>query len=220
MKHCRTFCLASPSGAPGGRPRPTGARPRFSLPQFLAQNASVDARISPTRDPGYGSNTHGIAFLTRHINSGVLLFTETKKDMAISCAYTTITHTLAYAPCILHFPITHDTNDVTEFSRWRMAHDFKEGIRYGGGGGKWGKGRKYHIHFCFFLVSFLDQVVGESVFFFWVYPFPPLFSHMFFIFSIFLLFWANFSRPPNFCGGVVFLEFGGQQHRRNCISPS
>lgn len=77
------------------------------------------------------------------------------------------------------------------------------------GGGKLGKGRKYHIHFYFFLVSFLDQVVGESVFLFLGLPFPSfVFTHGFYL-LYFLLFWGNFSRSPIFVEGWFLWSLGG-----------
>lgn len=64
-RYCRTSCLASLSGAPGGRPRPTQSQTPFSLPQFLAQNAFGRCANIPDPGPRICPNTYGrhIAYL-------------------------------------------------------------------------------------------------------------------------------------------------------------
>lgn len=159
MKHCRTSCLASFRGPGGPRRGPHRTRPRFSLPQFLAQNAFGRCANIPDPGPRICPNTYG-----RHIQLGRFsshtcthsgsyperLFTTEKTWRFLAHIPQPPTHTCIRSN-ISQILITHDTNDVTEFSKWRMAHDLKEGIR---SGRRWemGKGRKHHIHFCFFLV--------------------------------------------------------------------
>lgn len=120
-RYCRTSCLASLSGAPGGRPRPTQSQTPFSLPQFLAQNAFGRCANIPDPGPRICPNTYGrhIAYWQsfRLVSETTTNYWERKKWRFLAYIPQPATH-IRIRSYISHFLITHDTNDVTEFSKW------------------------------------------------------------------------------------------------------